>query len=412
MSEKQIKVSFRGSQAELAGLLSLPEEPKAYVLFAHCFTCGKDVKAASYISRALSQLGFAVLRFDFTGLGGSDGEFANTNFSSNVEDLVAAADFLRNKYQAPQVVIGHSFGGTAVLSAAAQLPEAEALVTIASPAEADHIAHLIDNKIPEIEAQGSAQVKISGRPFNIKKQFIEDWEKHGTEHIAHLNKALLVMHSPIDTVVSIDEAAKIFKAAKHPKSFFGLDGADHLLTRQEDVNYAAGIISGFVAKFIGETAAKPKPTTAEKVNEDLSHGQVQVREENHKFTCRITTDSHGWLADEPEKVGGDNRGPDPYEHLLAGLGACTVMTLRMYANHKKRPHEDRIVTLQHSREHAEDCEDCDNKSAKIDVIKRQIKIVGDELNDEQRVRLMEIADRCPVHRTLENKIEVRTEGVQ
>ena len=412
MSEKHIKVTFQGSQGELAGLLTQPENPKAYVLFAHCFTCGKDVKAASYISRALAALGFAVLRFDFTGLGGSDGEFANTNFSSNVEDLVAAADFLRNKYQAPQVVIGHSFGGTAVLSAAAQLPEAEALVTIASPAEADHIAHLIDNKIPEIEAQGSAQVKISGRPFNIKKQFIEDWEKHGTEHIGHLNKALLVMHSPIDKVVSIDEAAKIFKAAKHPKSFFGLDGADHLLTRQEDVNYAAGIISGFVAKFIGETAAKPKPTTAEKVNEDLSHGQVQVREENHKFTCHITTDSHGWLADEPEKVGGDNRGPDPYEHLLAGLGACTVMTLRMYANHKKWPLEDSIVTLQHSREHAEDCEDCDNKSAKIDVIKRQIKIVGDELNDEQRVRLMEIADRCPVHRTLENKIEVRTEGVQ
>lgn len=412
MSEKQIKVSFRGSQAELAGLLSLPEEPKAYVLFAHCFTCGKDVKAASYISRALSQLGFAVLRFDFTGLGGSDGEFANTNFSSNVEDLIAAANFLRDEYQAPQVVIGHSFGGTAVLSAAEHLPEAEALVTIASPAEADHIAHLIDQKIPEIEAQGAAQVNISGRPFNIKKQFIEDWKKHGTEHIGHLNKALLVMHSPIDKVVSIDEAAKIFKAAKHPKSFFGLDGADHLLTRQEDVNYAAGIISGFVAKFIGETAAKPKPTTAEKVNEDLSHGQVQVREENHKFTCHITTDSHGWLADEPEKVGGDNRGPDPYEHLLAGLGACTVMTLRMYANHKKWPLEDSIVTLQHSREHAEDCEDCDNKSAKIDVIKRQIKIVGDELNDEQRVRLMEIADRCPVHRTLENKIEVRTEGVQ
>jgi putative redox protein len=410
MSEKHIKVTFQGSQAELAGLLTLPEEPKAYVLFAHCFTCGKDVKAASYISRALAALGFAVLRFDFTGLGGSDGEFANTNFSSNVEDLIAAANFMREEYQAPQVVIGHSFGGTAVLSAAAQLPEAEALVTIASPAEADHIAHLIDNKIPEIEAQGSAQVKISGRPFNIKKQFIEDWEKHGTEHIAHLKKALLVMHSPVDTVVSIDEAGKIFKAAKHPKSFFSLDGADHLLTRQEDVDYAAGIISGFVAKFIGKTADKPKPSTAEQGNKSLSHGQVQVKEENHKFTCRVSTDSHSWLADEPEKVGGDNRGPDPYSHLLAALGACTVMTLRMYANRKKWPLEDSIVTLQHSREHAEDCEDCDDKKAKIDVISRQIKIIGDDLDDQQKARLMEIADRCPVHRTLENKIEVRTEG--
>ena len=411
MSEQRKKVTFQGSQGELIGLLSTPENPKAYVLFAHCFTCGKDVKAASYISRALAELGFAVLRFDFTGLGGSDGDFANTNFSSNVEDLIAAANFLRDEYQAPQVVIGHSFGGTAVLSAAEHLPEAEALVTIAAPAEVDHIAHLIEHKIPEIEAQGSARVKISGRPFNIKKQFIEDWEKHGTEHIGHLRKALLVMHSPLDTVVSIDEAGKIFTAAKHPKSFFSLDGADHLLSRQEDVDYAAGIISGFVAKFIGETAAKPKPTTAVQGNQDLSPGQVEVREENHKFTCRVSTDSHSWLADEPERVGGDNRGPDPYGHLLAALGACTVMTMRMYANRKKWPLEDSIVTLQHNREHAEDCEDCDNKNAKIDVISRQIKIIGDELDDEQRARLMEIADRCPVHRTLHNKIDIRSEAV-
>ncbi len=411
MSEKHIKVTFQGSQGELVGLLTRPESPKAYVLFAHCFTCGKDVKAASYISRALAELGFAVLRFDLTGLGGSDGAFANTHFSSNVEDLIAAADFLRDEYQAPQVVIGHSFGGTAVLSAAEHLPEAEALVTIAAPAEVNHIAHLIEHKIPEIEAQGSSRVNISGRPFNIKKQFIEDWEKHGTEHIGHLRKALLVMHSPIDTVVSIDEAGKIFTAAKHPKSFFSLDGADHLLSRQEDVDYVAGIISGFVAKFIGKTAAKPKPTTAEQGNKDLSPGQVEVREENHKFTCRVSTDSHSWLADEPERVGGDNRGPGPYGHLLAALGACTVMTLRMYANRKKWPLEDSIVTLQHSREHAEDCEDCDNKNAKIDVINRQIKIIGDELDDEQRARLMEIADRCPVHRTLHNKIDILSEAV-
>ncbi len=290
-----------------------------------------------------------------------------------------------------------------MLSAAEHMPEAEAIVTIASPAEADHIAHLINNKIPEIEAQGSAQVKISGRAFNIKKQFIEDWQKHGTDHIGRLNKALLVMHSPIDTVVSIDEAGKIFKAAKHPKSFFSLDGADHLLTRQEDANYAAGIISSFVAKFIDTKATKP--TTTEHGNKELIHGQVQVQEENHKFTCRISTDSHSWLADEPEKVGGDNRGPDPYAHLLAALGACTVMTMRMYANRKKWPLEDSIVTLQH-------CQDCDNKTAKIDVITRQIKIVGAELDDAQRARLMEIADRCPVHRTLENKIEVRTESVK
>ncbi|KAA3640262.1 MAG: alpha/beta fold hydrolase [Proteobacteria bacterium] len=411
MSEQRKKVTFQGSQGELVGLLTVPDNPKAYVLFAHCFTCGKDVKAASYISRALSDLGFAVLRFDFTGLGGSDGDFANTNFSSNVQDIIAAADFLRDKYQAPQVLIGHSFGGTAVLRAAAKIPEAEALVTIAAPAEAHHIAHLIDHKIPEIEAQGSAQVNISGRPFNIKKQFIADWEKHGTEHIGQLKKALLVMHSPTDTVVSIDEAGKIFTAAMHPKSFFSLDGADHLLSRQEDANYAAGVISGFVAKFIGETAAKPKPTTAVQGNQDLSPGQVQVQEDNHKFTCRVATDSHSWLADEPKKVGGDDRGPDPYAHILAALGACTVMTMRMYANRKKWPLEDSIVTLQHSREHAEDCQDCDNKNAQIDVINRQIKIIGDDLDDEQRARLMEIADRCPVHRTLHNKIDIRSEAV-
>ncbi|TDR23258.1 bifunctional alpha/beta hydrolase/OsmC family protein [Marinicella litoralis] len=400
---KKLKVSFEGSQGQLAGLLEQSDDnSKTYVLFAHCFTCGKDFIAASHISKALVKLGFAVLRFDFTGLGNSDGDFANTNFSSNVEDLVAAADFLQNNYQAPSLLIGHSLGGAAVLKAAAQIPDAKAVVTIAAPADASHVKHLFHCELDSIDQHGQAEVNLGGRPFNIKKQFIDDLNQQDTSHISQLKKALLVMHSPVDETVSINEAEKIYVAAKHPKSFISLDHANHLLTHKKDATYAAKLIAAWSEKFI-ESNETTKPTRTE-----VPTGQVRVTEIDHKFQCDVQTASHQWIADEPLKVGGSDSGPDPYQHLLAGLGACTVMTLRMYANLKKIPMDNVIVNLSHDREHGEDCQSCDDQHPKIDVIHRNIEFAGD-LTEEQISKLLIIADKCPVHRTLHNKIEVRTE---
>jgi putative redox protein len=401
---QKLKLTFPGSQGQLAGLLEQPDQPsKGMVLFAHCFTCGKDFIAASYISKALVNLGFAVFRFDFTGIGNSEGDFANTNFSSNVEDLVAAADFLQDHYQAPSVLIGHSLGGAAVLKAAAQIADAKAVVTIAAPADASHIKNLFQCELDSIEQDGEAEVELAGRPFKIKKQFIDDLDSHDTQHISELNKALLVMHSPVDDTVSIHEAEKIYVAAKHPKSFISLDHANHLLTDKADAVYAANLIAAWSEKFIEPSES----AVTQRV--DVAAGQVRVTEIDHQFQCDIQTASHQWLADEPEKAGGSDSGPDPYQHLLAGLGACTVMTLRMYANLKKIPMDNVIVNLSHDREHGEDCQACDDQHPKLDVIHRSIEFIGDDLSPEQIDKLLVIADKCPVHRTLHNKIEVRTE---
>lgn len=406
MKNTKHKVTFDGHSHELAGLLETPEfTPKAYVLFAHCFTCGKDIAAASRISSALVSHGFAVLRFDFTGLGNSDGDFANSNFSSNVADLIAAANFMREKYRAPSVLVGHSLGGAAVLMAARSINECKAVVSIAAPANADHIAHLFNCSLEEIRQQGQAQVNLAGREFTIQKQFIDDLSNQDSYHIASLNRALLVMHSPVDTIVDIEEAQKIYKMAKHPKSFVSLDSANHLLTKKEDADYAAGIIAAWSDKFIDVSGVHANIMPTKK---NITHGHVEVTEVDHKFTCDVQTDSHQWQADEPLRVGGNNLGPDPYEHLLGALGACTVMTIRMYANLKKIPMDNVVVNLSHGREHSKDCDNCDNVKNTIDVISRDISFTGD-LSDTDVKRLLVIADKCPVHRTLHNKIDVRTQ---
>jgi len=397
------KLNFPGSQGSLAGLLERRNEnSKALVLFAHCFTCGKNFVAASHISKALVDMGFAVFRFDFTGLGNSDGDFANTNFSSNIEDLVAAAEFLKSNFQAPSILIGHSLGGAAVLKAAAQIPDAKAVVTIAAPADASHIKNILKCDLEAINQQGEAEVNLGGRSFKIKKQFIDDLNQHDISHIRHLKKALLVMHSPVDDIVSINEAENIYVAAKHPKSFISLDHASHLLTNKKDAAYAAHLIAAWSEKYLDSNEPVKLERTA------VLAGQVRVAEIDHKFKCDVQTPSHQWIADEPVKVGGSDAGPDPYQHLLAGLGACTVMTLRMYANLKKLPMDNVIVNLSHDREHGEDCQACDEQHPKIDVIHRTIEFVGD-LTEAQKSKLLVIADKCPVHRTLHNKIEVRTE---
>ncbi len=399
----KLKIDFQGTHGDkLAGLLEIPDqEPSAYILFAHCFTCGKDIVAASRIARSLVARGFAVLRFDFTGLGNSDGDFANTNFSSNVQDLVLASDYLRTHYKAPELLIGHSLGGTAILKAAHQIPESRGVVTIGSPADAEHVGKQFVCDLDAIEKDGQATVSLAGRSFTIKKQFVDDIRENKDTNVARLRKALLVMHSPVDSTVSIQQAEQIFVAAKHPKSFVSLDNADHLLSKKADVEYAAVTIAAWATRFVHKSAATPSVKVAP--------GHLVVSERDQRFAQDIQSDSHQWIADEPVAVGGSNFGPDPYEHLLAALGACTTMTMRMYAARKKWPVEQISVELDHSRDHGADCIACDDSHPQIDVITRSISIVGD-LDADQHQRMMAIADKCPVHRTLHNKLVIKTES--
>ncbi len=399
------KVTFTGAQGDqLAARLDLPEgEPKAYALFAHCFTCTKDIFAASRIAAALADRGIGVLRFDFTGLGHSEGEFANTNFSSNVADLIQAADFLRETRQAPKIVVGHSLGGAAVLAAAPEIPEAVAVVTIGAPSAPAHVQHLFQGALDQITAKGEAEVEIAGRPFRVKQQFLEDISRqHLSAALGQLRKALLVFHAPRDQTVGIENAGEIFAAAKHPKSFISLDDADHLLSRRSDAVYVAEVLSAWVGRYLDGTAeaAAPEPTAAE--------GTVVVTETGDgPFAQRITAGRHVLSADEPPSVGGKNTGPTPYDLLLAGLGACTSMTLRMYAGRKKLPLERVSVALRHEKIHAQDCADCETSEGRVDRIEREITVTG-ALDAKQRQRLLEIADRCPVHRSLENEVKVVT----
>jgi uncharacterized OsmC-like protein/esterase/lipase len=393
------KVKFESQGQTLAGLLESPDQAiRAYVLFAHCFTCGKDIAAASRISRFLVQHGFAVFRFDFTGLGNSDGDFANTNFSSNTEDLLSAARFLKQHYQAPELLIGHSLGGAAVLAMAGQLPDVKAVVTIAAPFEASHVLHNFNAHLETIATDGHAKVSLGPREFTVKKQFLDDLRNQTTDHIKDLNKALLVLHSPVDLTVDISDAEKIYKAAKHPKSFVSLDTADHLLSRAIDSEYVAQTISGWASRYL------PIP---KKDHHSLASGHVLVAEVDHKFQQEIFTDNHHWFADEPTKMGGKNTGPDPYEHLLAALGACTAMTIRMYANLKKLPLEHVEVSLSHERNYLDDAGSSDNKDSKIEALIRKVQLIG-PLSDAEKTRLLEIADRCPVHKTLHNNPHVVT----
>jgi putative redox protein len=397
-----IKISFQGRQGALAGALEQPSTaPRGFALFAHCFTCGKDSLAASRISRELASRGIGVLRFDFTGLGNSDGDFANSDFSANIEDLVAAADHLREHYAAPTLLVGHSLGGTAVLAAAERIPESKAVVTIGSPASPEHVIAQFGADLERIEAEGRTDVTLGGRMFPIDRSFIDNLrEQSMPERIHGLRKALLIMHSPIDAVVNIDEATRIFEAALHPKSFVSLDDADHLLRKREDSEFAASTIAGWADKYFAADGGEPR--------EALDPGHILVTERNHRFLRHVQSDDHDWLSDEPTRVGGDNLGPDPYEQLLAALGTCTSMTLRMYASHKKWDLDDVRVELSHSRDHGPDCERCEEPDQVIDVISRTVRVEGN-LNEAQRRRLLEIADRCPVHKTLTGDLRIETE---
>lgn len=402
---QSIKMMFDGHDGSaLAARLDLPSrEPRAFVLFAHCFTCGKDIFAASRISAGLVESGLAVLRFDFTGLGMSEGEFANTNLSSNVADLVCAADHLRVHYQAPALLVGHSLGGAAVLAAAAEIAEVKAVATIGAPSEPVHVQKQFADHVETIRAQGALEVQLAGRPFTITRQFLEDLEATRIrERVAHLGRALLVMHAPLDEVVDIEQARKIFEAARHPKSFVSLDSADHLLRRREDAAYAAQVLAAWAARYL----PPPESTQA------LEAGLVEVSETGDgKFANLVRAGRHSLPADEPEKLGGGDSGMSPYDFLLASLGACTSMTLRMYAQQKNLPLSGVSVRLRQQRVHAEDCADCDSTEGHITEITREIALAG-ELSDTQRQRLLEIADKCPVHRTLTGEVKVRSRLVE
>jgi putative redox protein len=397
------KISFENASGhKLAALLDLPvdDEPIAYALFAHCFTCSKDYKGVARVSRALAAEGVAVLRFDFTGLGESEGEFADTTFSSNIADLVAAAEFMGRELETPKILIGHSLGGAAVLQAAARIPSAAAVATIAAPSSTDHLAGMIRSNHAEIESTGEAEVEIAGRAFTIRKEFVDDLSAvNMRDAIGGLGRALMVFHSPADTIVGIDHARAIFEAAKDPKSFISLDRADHLLSDAEDARYAGSMIASWARRFIGTPQEELKQRRP-------GDNRVVVRTEGG-YRSEVLANGHPLVADEPLALGGTNAGPTPYELLSSALGACTSITLRMYADRKGWPLEAAEVKLTHEKIHCEDCGNPDRPSSRIDHFTREISLEG-PLDDAQRNRLLAIADRCPVHRTLKSPAEIET----
>ena len=398
------KLVFPNAEGQqLAARLDLPvdEKPRAYAVFAHCFTCTKNFKALVNINRALARAGVAVLRFDFTGLGESDGDFAATNFSTNVADLVAAARYLETHFEAPRLLIGHSLGGAAVLQAAASIPSSVAVATIAAPAEPAQVNRFLGSTRDRIVATGEAEVTLAGRQFKITRQFLEDLDRPRMEQtLAQLNRALLIFHSPLDEIVSIHNAARLFEAARHPKSFVSLDDADHLLSRREDSLYVGMVLAAWARKYLGMLEDDQPPAV-------IPDNHVLVRTGRTGYQTEIIANGHRFIADEPIAVGGSGTGPNPYDYLVTALGACTSMTLRMYADRKNWPLDEIVVRLKHEKMHAADCHECETREGKIDVIERQIELVG-PLDFAQKQRLVEIADRCPVHRMLHGEIVVKT----
>ncbi|RNC89715.1 MAG: OsmC family protein [Allomuricauda sp.] len=402
------KVEFVNAEGlVLAGRLELPVDrhPHNFALFAHCFTCTKNLSAVRNISKALTSNGFGVLRFDFTGLGESEGDFEDTNFSGNVEDLVVAAKFLEDHYESPTLLIGHSLGGAAVIFAASEINSVKAVATVGAPSNPVHVKHLFKSGIAEIKETGKAVVNLSGRDFTIKRQFLEDLENKSLPDTAkQLRKPLLIMHSPQDDTVGIKNAEEIYRAAHHPKSFISLDGADHLLFNKKDSTYVGEVVSGWAKRYL---------TINEKVSPTLktkSHVVASLGVEDG-FTTQMKVGNHYMLADEPESYGGNDFGPSPYELVSAGLSACTVMTIQMYTKRKGWPLAHVEVHTSYNKQHAQDCADCESDSAKIDTFERAVRLTGN-LDEKQKARIMQIADKCPVHKTLHSETQVITKLVE
>ena len=382
------EVTFRGHGGDLLrGRLELPRgSPDCYALFAHCFTCGKDSIAATRISRLLADEGIATLRFDFTGLGNSDGDFANTNFSSNVDDLRSAIDYLCEEYESPRLLLGHSLGGAAVISLARTSALDFAVVSLCAPYRASHVGHLLSSSRAEISEKGVAEVNLGGRKFRIGKTFLDDIDADVDVEERRLHKPLLVMHAPGDKIVGIENAEQIFRSALHPKSFISLDSADHLLLRRSDAEYAARIISAWSARYVRSGAAtSPSPV---KDGVALGSGEVEVFESlRSPLEQTIISGRHSLTSDEPESLGGLDRGPTPFDYVLSALGSCTTMTLRLYARRRSLNLRCASVRLSFVAEPV---------SGKR-VLRRVIRLEGD-ISAADRERLLEIAEKCPVHR--------------
>ncbi len=405
MKKINIKITNKDGN-ELAARLELPAsgKPHNYAIFAHCFTCSKNLNAIRNIVSPLTESGFGVLSFDFTGLGQSEGDFADTNFSSNVDDLISASDFLAKNYKPPTLLIGHSLGGAAVLFASGRIDSVKAVATLGAPSNPEHVQHLIQSDVETIQKEGEAEVNIGGRSFKIKKQFIDDLKKHSLKTVLKdLRKSLLILHSPQDKTVGIENAAELYTTAFHPKSFISLDGADHLLTKKEDSIYAGGMIAAWAERYLvvsdEEVSSQPYQTSA------------RIKDQSNKFLTQIQTGKHHLLADEPEEVGGEDRGPSPYHLLTSALAACTAMTMRMYADRKGWAIDEVVVNIDHEKKYDEDCANCDKPSSKIDHFNRYIELFGN-LDNDQRTRLLEIANKCPVHRTLEGEVKITTSLIE
>ncbi|NBC58407.1 MAG: alpha/beta fold hydrolase [Bacteroidetes bacterium] len=400
---KSKKVKFKNkNEEELVGRLDLPVDKRihSYCIFAHCFTCNKNLKAIKNISDGLTSSGFGVLRFDFTGLGQSDGAFEDTDFSHNVDDLIAASKFLEDHYEAPILIIGHSLGGTASIFAAHQLDHIKAYVTIGSPFQPEHVSKLLESKMDEIQSEGKAKVNVGGRSFTIKKDFLEDLQKNKIdEFLGDLKKPYLIFHSPQDEIVGVKNAELLYKNAHHPKSFVSLDGADHLMSNPKDSLYVGQVISSWASRYLDVFEKEKELKT--------KHQVVASLDQNDDFTTDMALGSHRMQADEPEGFGGNNLGPNPYELVSGGLAACTAMTIQMYAKRKKWPVENVEVHINHKKDHCDDCENINDKNSKIDIFERDLILKGD-LDDKQRQRLLEIANKCPVHKTLHSEVEVKT----
>jgi len=398
------KVAFKNDQGQmLSGRLDLPvdEIPAAYAIFAHCFTCTKNLNAVVNINRALSREGFGVLRFDFTGLGESEGEFAETGFSNNVEDLVAAARFLASDFQAPQLLIGHSLGGAAVLQAASRIPSVKAVAVIGAPFDLTDLSAHLRTAEEEIRERGEAEVYLGGRSFTIKQHFFDELRRAKISRVLeNLERPLLVLHSEADNIVGIDNAVRLFQAARFPKSFVSLDRADHLLSQKADSLYVGSVLASWAKRYVDLPQREAK-------SKDLKDNRIVARIGRRGYQTEILVNGHSLVADEPIAVGGADTGPSPYDFLVAALGACTAMTLRMYADRKDWPLESAVVRLKHRKIHAKDCKECESKDGMMDQIEREIELDG-PLDENQRSRFLEIADRCPVHRTLHSPITVKT----
>lgn len=401
---KRTKLNIQNKKGhKLQAHMELPanQKPNYYAVFAHCFTCNSSLSAVKNISRSLTNHGFGVVRFDFTGLGKSEGEFSESHFSANVDDLLAVNEYLKEHYQAPSLLVGHSLGGAAVIVAASKLTNIKAVATIGAPAAVNHVTHLFSHSIVEVKGKGDVEVNIGGRPFKINQEFVDDFSKINLPEITkNLHKPLLIMHAPFDQIVGIENAHKLYHDAHHPKSFVSLDNADHLLSNSKDSMYVGNIIGTWVQRYF-----EPQDNTMLATKNEQLVAHLNLVEDN--FTTSIQTKKHSFIADEPESVGGNDFGPSPYDYLSTGLAACTVMTLKMYAQRKKWDLQEVYVYVTYSKKHSDDLMLDLETPKRIDHLQKRLKFVGN-LDEKQKIRLKEIAARCPVHKTLQSEVIIET----